>query len=336
MQHSNHGLRIALLAGVSVVALAAAAPSAGAADLNKPALTKAPPLAPAPKDTWTWWIEGGAFNTAGGDANPGAAGFGLKPHWGPEGAIGFDWQPFAPMHVVGQFRYGSATKSRPFTFSTSTPSGGSAASAAGTQNLREDHWLVDFGIGRDFGLGNTHAMWTLGVRVADLRSKLTANGSFAATTHTATASGGSPTVNIKGTFSSLQKSTFVGAGPRFGVQGDIPLGGQWSIDWLAGAAVLFGERTLEQTTNVAATATSGGVTTAVATTIARNASDTRAVFNVDAQAGLSYALTPATKVTASYRIDGYFKALKTLNSAGNVTDVDRFYSGPMLRVTTKF
>jgi hypothetical protein len=51
---------------------------------------------------------------------------------------------------------------------------------------------------------------------------------------------------------------------------------------------------------------------------------------------LSYWFTPATKVTASYRFDGYFKALKTLNSAGNVTDIDRFYSGPVLRLTTKF
>jgi hypothetical protein len=93
--HHNHGLPIALLAGVSVVALAAAAPSAGAADLNKPALAKAPPPAPIAKDTWTWWIEGGAINTSGGDFNFGAPGLGIRPQWGPEGAVGFDWQPFA-------------------------------------------------------------------------------------------------------------------------------------------------------------------------------------------------------------------------------------------------
>jgi hypothetical protein len=59
MQHSRHGLRIALHAGASVVALAVAAPSAGAADLNKPLPMKAPPALPVAKDTWTWWIEGG-------------------------------------------------------------------------------------------------------------------------------------------------------------------------------------------------------------------------------------------------------------------------------------
>lgn len=341
MRHSTHGLRIALLAGASVVALAAAAPSAGAADMNKPMPMKAPATLPVAKDTWTWWIEGGAFNTAGGDANLGAPGLGIKPHWGPEGAVGFDWQPFAPMHVIGQFRYGSASKSQNFAFSAKSP-GGTSAKVAGSQNLRDDHWLVDFGIGRDFGFGNSHALWTLGVRFADLRSKLNANAAFTATTTTPVPPGVITTTNVaKGTASTLQRSTFVGAGPRFGVQGDIPLGGQWSLDWLAGVSVLFGERNLQQNTTAVATVVSttpGSPTTTfnVATAIAQNSSDTRAVFNADAQIGLSYWFTPNTKVTASYRFDGYFKALKTFNTAGNVTNIDRIYDGPMLRLTTRF
>jgi hypothetical protein len=189
MRHSSHQLRIALLAGASVVALAAVTPSAGAADLSKPNLTKAPPPAPIARDTWTWWIEGGATNFSGGDINPGAPGLGNKTNWGPEGAIGFDWQPVGPMHVFGQFRYGTAEKSSPLAFSMPATAGGTAASASGTQKLREDHWLVDFGIGRDFGLGAGHAIWTLGVRVADLRAKWNANGTFAATTTTPTAVG---------------------------------------------------------------------------------------------------------------------------------------------------
>jgi Legionella pneumophila major outer membrane protein precursor len=224
------------------------------------------------------------------------------------------------MHVVGQFRYGSASKSQPFNFASA--GGGTTVSAAGSQKLREDHWLVDFGIGRDFGLGNTHAMWTLGVRVADLRSKLTASGSFHATTTTpASPTGLVTTTNVfAGTFSAVQKSTFVGAGPRFGVQGDIPLGGQWSIDWLAGAAVLFGERTLQFN----------------AGPVGANASDTPAVFNLDAQAGLSYWFSPNTKFTVGYRFDGYFKALKTFDTAGNITNVDRLFNGPMARLTWKY
>jgi hypothetical protein len=93
-----------------------------------------------------------------------------------------------------------------------------------------------------------------------------------------------------------------------------------------GAAVLFGERNLQQT------ATAGGVSV----TVAQDSSDTRAIFNVDAQAGLSYWFNPNLKFTVGYRFDGYFRALKTFNSAGNVVDVDRFYSGPMVRLTSKF
>jgi hypothetical protein len=72
------------------------------------------------------------------------------------------------MHVVGQFRYRTVSKSAPA--HATFVSGPSTITLNGSQNLREDHWLIDFGIGRDFGLGNSHAEWTLGVRVADLRS----------------------------------------------------------------------------------------------------------------------------------------------------------------------
>jgi hypothetical protein len=163
-------------------------------------------------------------------------------------------------------------------------------------------------------------MWTLGVRVVDLRAKLNSNGTFA--------SSGSPVSH--GAFSTQEKSTFVGAGPRFGVQGDIPLGNQWSIDWGAGAAVLFGERTV----------------TVTGTTTVANATDSPAIFNVDAQAGLSYWFTPNVKITASYRFDEYFRALKNVTVASTTlgvngpvflsSNIDRSFSGPMLRLTTKF
>jgi Legionella pneumophila major outer membrane protein precursor len=73
-------------------------------------------------------------------------------------------------------------------------------------------------------------------------------------------------------FATAQKSSFVGAGPRLGVQGDIPLGGQWSIDWLAGAAVLFGERQLEQTTAITGNAL-----------FVQTSSDSPAVFYVESR-----------------------------------------------------
>lgn len=317
MRHSSHGLRIALLAGASVVALAAAVPNADAADLSRPIL-KAPPVSAA-RDTWTWWIEGGAFRSDGDGV--GAPAF--KPNWGGEGAAGFDWQPTTSMHVIGQFRYGTASRTSPLQFTAI--SGPTTVHFSGPQDLREDHWLVDFGIGRDFGLGTVQGVWTLGVRVADLRSELNVNATVLST------AGGAPVGGANAL--SQQRSTFVGAGPRLGVQGGIPLGGQWSIDWLAGAAVLFGERNV--------TLTSAGVTTPITGTT----SDTTAIFNVDAQAGLSYWFSPTMKITASYRYDEYFRALKTLTTnpvfgpTGPVitaSNIDRSFSGPMLRLTSKF
>jgi hypothetical protein len=173
MRHSSHGLRIALLAGASVVALAAGAPSAGAADMNKPNLTKAPPAAVV-KERFTWWIEGGAFNPSGDSFSLGAALSNIRPQWGGEGAAGFDWQPgWGPWHLSGQFRYGSAQKTKSFSGSTTLvgPAGGTTVFlASNNDKIRDDHWLVDFAVGRDLGLGDANAQWKLGLRVADLRA----------------------------------------------------------------------------------------------------------------------------------------------------------------------
>jgi hypothetical protein len=225
------------------------------------------------------------------------------------------------MHVVGQFRYRTATKST--SLNSVFTSGPTTITSIGTQNLKEDHWLIDFGIGRDFGLGNTHAMWTLGVRVADLRSRLNTNANFVSAGPAA------------GVSTAQQRSTFVGAGPRLGVQGDIPLGGQWSIDWLAGAAVLFGERDVQ----VTSTTSTGGILLA-------HAADSPAIFNVDAQAGLSYWFSPNMKFSVSYRFDEYFRALKNVTVASTnlgvngpvlvSSNIDRSFSGPMARLTWKY
>jgi len=128
MQSTRRGFRITLLAGVSVIALAAASPNASAADMaSPPVLKKAPP--PPPQSTWSWWVEGGAFNTGGG-GGVGVPAF--KPNWGGEGAVGFDWQAEPLWHVLGQFRYGSASKTKPLNFSNAS-AGGTTVSVNGTQ-----------------------------------------------------------------------------------------------------------------------------------------------------------------------------------------------------------
>jgi hypothetical protein len=68
-----------------------------------------------------------------------------------------------------QFRYGSAQKSQGLNKALSgvISSTSFSASVSGNSKIKDDHWLVDFNVGRDFGVGNgNNAQWTLGVRVA--------------------------------------------------------------------------------------------------------------------------------------------------------------------------
>jgi hypothetical protein len=294
--------RTLLLAGVSIAALTAASGHAKAADMA----TKAPPVArESVKDTWAWWIEGGAFGIAGRGIESQRFGPIDPKKWGAEGAVGFDWtgQPFSPWHLSGQFRYGQTKKSRrSFLVQVTTSS-----AVIGKQQLEESHELLDFAVGRDFALGSSQGQLKFGIRIADLKANVAGRGhaTSAATT----------------TFSFQQRHRFLGAGPRIGVEGSTPLGGAWSLDWLAGAALLVGERTFELPVfNLTQNAVfSQGLVVAVP--------------NLDAQLGLSYWVSPGFKLTASYRVDGYFQALSVRNANRDLAKVDRFYQGPMLRLT---
>ena len=244
-------LRIALFAGVSSIALAAASSAVSAADLPVKAPVVAP--APAPRDLWTWWIEGGAFDTADPYFGLSAPFNGITPRWGWEGAIGFDYRmgAFSPYHLSGQFRYGAAKRSSAFSRTesffggTSTPFSRTASPIVGTANgsadVKEHHWLVDFAVGREFALGSGMTQVKVGVRVAELYSKVTANefffGSF-----------GPGATTVSGNLAFSNRSRFLGVGPRLGIDGSLPFAGSWSLDYLGGVAVLFGTRKFDSTT----------------------------------------------------------------------------------------
>jgi len=323
-----------------------ASPAVRAADLP----TKAPVFTPkpVPQDRWSWWVEGGAFNTSDPAAGPYpflTTPLGITPRIGWEGAIGFDYSPaaFAPYHISGQFRYGASERkgktfpasylNTSFHFATRTTTANVAG--AGSADLKQHHWLVDFAVGRDFQLGSGRAQAKLGVRVADIYSKINGNGTLSGCDTTLPCGFASP---ITGVFSFSSRSKFLGIGPRAGIDGGIPLGGPWSLDYLGGVAVLFGNRsydsssvmTLTLNPGVAGGGGSGTLSTAV------SSSDTAAVFNLDGQLGISYLFNPNFKMTASYRFDGYWNALKTVNSTGAIVNENVFYYGPMLRATMTF
>jgi hypothetical protein len=340
--------RATLFASVSVIALMIASPAVRAADLP----TKAPLIKPAPvlQDRWTWWVEGGAFNTSDPAAGPFpflATPVGITPKLGFEGAIGFDYTSpaLAPYHISGQFRYGASErkgKTFPATIFVPSPPGfvfasrttTAFATGTGSADIKQHHWLVDFAAGRDFQLGSGQVQAKLGIRVADIYSKITGSGTVSGSDTTPPAVG-SP---ITGVFSFTSRSRFLGIGPRVGIEGAIPLSGAWSLDYLGGMAVLFGKRSYDSSSVITLTlnpGSPGGGGSGTLTT-ATSISDTGAIFNLDGQAGVSYWFNPNFKMTASYRFDGYWNALKTVNTAGTIVNENVFYYGPMLRATMKF
>jgi hypothetical protein len=326
MSHRGVQIRNLLYAGVSSLALTIASPEVRAADLSAfpPAMiVQAPPA--FSKDSLSVWAEGGAFWTGGGPIS--FEPFPFRPHFGPEVAAGFDYQwATSPWHVSAQFRYGAAnagSKTRTFS-SPAFPSGFYRTNVAASE--REHHWLADFAIGRDFGIGLGQAQVKAGIRIAEIKSTLDANavgGTYAP--------GGAAISRFAAAGHGTSK--FFGVGPRVGIDGSVPLGGPWTFDYLAGVAVLFGHRTLDASGsgNLGVFGINGGG--------AFSSSDNAAVFNADFQAGLSYWFTPNFKLTASYRFDGYWDALKNVSgvtgTVPNVVNINRFFDGPMVRLTYK-
>jgi hypothetical protein len=73
----------------------------------------------------------------------------------------------------------------------------------------------------------------------------------------------------------------------------------------------------------------------------RGCTSNKAVFNADVSAALSYTFTPRAKLSAGMRFDGYWGALRTLNtnftgSTIGLHNEDRFFWGPFLRLTGAF
>jgi opacity protein-like surface antigen len=354
-------VRTSLLAGVSSLALVIAGPGAGfAGDLPpRPAIiAKAPP---AIQNKWTWWVEGGAAYLNG---DPGVPGFNAPfdvtaKKWGWEAAAGFDYRFDNAWHVSAQFRYGrnkaGSSSSNPlatfdvfstFVFPTAfTPI---PIKGSNTAQHEESHWLADFMVGRDLGLGRgLPSTLGFGVRVAEIRGKTTGSAQWnniPTTVVFATICSVIPTPAVCVTHKRdyTQYNNFFGAGPRIEVDGSIPLAPRWSIDYMGGLAGLYGRRSAIQKVNISQTSQTYFTTPLPAplkpTCVSGcplNAAftDHAWVVNADAMIGLSYALTPNIKATLSYRFDGYWNALKAFDRNGQVTNLNRFYQGAMLRLT---
>ena len=128
---------------------------------------------------------------------------------------------------------------RPSPFRPARP-GCRLASAAGWSVRRrrdrarlEQHALADFSVGRDIGLGLGQSQIKAGLRIAELFSKTNGSANFAVPSFYSVPGGvflgaRGASINVQ------QQSRFTGGGPRAALEGSIPIGGGFAVDYLGG------------------------------------------------------------------------------------------------------
>jgi hypothetical protein len=307
------------------------------------------------------FLAGGGGGVTGGRI-PGS--FDLTPKIGWEAATGFDYR-FAgsPWHVSGQFRYGEGGKTSgnarsagtidPVILALIAAGGGGIGgitSAGGSEvfstNYKETHWLADIAIGRDvFGSGANAMQLKGGLRISEFVSRMNttdATNQFFNFAPVPFGGAGGPvlsSIGLNPTTVTNQRNAFLGAGPRFGVEGSVPFAGNWAFDYLGDVAVLFGtQKSLNtQTSNTTTTpvflsallGAGGNINTTLNERFGT-------VLNGDIQVGISYWVTEHFKLSASYRLDAFVNVQNQGPTAvTNLTPV-RYTHGPRLAVTAQF
>ena len=356
-----HGcLRAALCAGLSIAALSVAKP-ASAADI---VLKAAPPVLGETR----LWVEGGAFWT-GGDNIPYADGlaalfgdgrglggialiggipldgFGggrVIPKVGWDVGAGFDHR-FAGTrwHVNGEFRYGTAKGSNSLTSSILIvdPDPNDpfllSASATTSTNLTERHWHADIGVGYDVLTGPSTLQVKFGLRAAEVAAKTVADTGATLTVisdlppEVTTASASNNRTVIR---------SFLGIGPRVGLEGSVPLGGAWTLDYKGDAALLFGNTKIDTDSVTSFSIVSPGFILAISGIPSSSYwAKSITVMNADVQAGIGYWITPNWKISASYRLDVFIDPLRASpDDALPAQSIDRYYHGPKLTMTGRW
>jgi Legionella pneumophila major outer membrane protein precursor len=262
--------------------------------------------------------------------------FPLTPKLGWEAATGFDYR-FAgsPWHVSGQLRIGEARASASALIAQNFIVGGVGGafnSDSPRADQKETHWLADMALGRDvIGSGPDAMQFKFGVRVAELRSVTNATNPRFASFAGATAS------HVE---NAPQDNRFLGAGPRIGLDGSVPMGSGWTFDYLGDVAALFGTQKFQRVTSLDNFVTNVPNTALVGVPRVVDAVEKfGTVFNSDIQLGVSYWVSQNMKISASYRLDAYFNvfaALDAQNDATRLQRIDRYTHGPRLAVSAQF
>jgi hypothetical protein len=273
--------------------------------------------------------------------------FPLLPKVGWEAATGFDYR-FAgsPWHVSGQFRYGEGRTTETSASSSSSIFAGGAPPVTVTITVadaesvshQETHWLADLALGRDvIGSGADAMQFKFGVRVAELRAKTNSHASWSESLV------GDPPSNFLIAFDTniSQELKFLGAGPRFGVEGSVPMARGWSFDYLGDVAALFGTQNFYRRSSVDNLVVVPIPNDGLPNTppIVNTAQKFATVLNADIQVGVSYWLSQNMKASLSYRLDAYFNAFTGVdakNDPKNLVQINRYIHGPRLALTGQF
>jgi hypothetical protein len=349
-------------AGMAVVPASTGSNPREAYAADMPIVAKA--AAPIEPGRMRVWAEGGA-NWSGGDPidnfytrstvsfvsgiTTGLASFPLLPKVGWEAATGFDYR-FAgsPWHVSGQFRYGEG-RTRVTSASSSSDSlsaGGGPLSTimvtdAESVAHKETHWMADLALGRDvIGSGADAMQFKFGMRIAELHATTNSRESVS---ETGINIGAPPNNNffIAGDTNFSQELKFLGAGPRFGVEGSVPMARGWSFDYQGDVAALLGTQNFYTRTtfdnNVFIPMPI--VMFPLAPPVVNTAQKFATVLNADIQVGVSYWFSQNMKASLSYRLDAFFNAFTGLdaqNDPKNLAQINRYIHGPRLAVSAQF
>jgi hypothetical protein len=267
--------------------------------------------------------------------------------------VGFDYRfPGTPWHVNAQGRGGQSKGSDSAGSSFNNISsivipgaagGSELISVNGIANtsvgLTETHWQADFGMGYDFIPRMMQI--NFGFRVAEVTAVTTAASNASATELLSINAppGFVGTLNGTATASDLTtvRRSFLGAGPRVGLEGSVPVIGALAFDYSGNAALLFGNTKITSDSNSGfGSATSASITASTLFTGVFSSASSQAgllansnwssqivVYNFDVQGGFSYWFTQNWKLALSYRLDAFLNALRMT--------APRALSGPVAR-----
>jgi hypothetical protein len=262
------------------------------------------------------------------------------PWVGATGAAGFDHQ-FAGTrwHINGEARAGVSWGKDSFTTALSILDDdpafpdGITASANTEAKLTEWHWIADLGMGYEVFSGRAPLQVKFGLRIAEVaaRTKVQTDGTLIVYD--------AGVVDTTASFSSEAKilRSFLGAGPRLGIEGEFPLWANWVLDYKGDAAILFGNTKISADSNFAISAAGPGFAFSANFPFNSYWSKPIYVWNFDMQAGIGWWVTPNWKMSASYRVDVFLDALRqNPDDLLPAQSIDRYFHGPKLTLTGRW